>query len=73
MDEGRRLRQTLLKFNAIYPDGYPEGSVLMDAPSHNSVAELVSMAGQHGQGEHYKCGRLVCDLKAALVWAYGGS
>lgn len=29
-DESCLVRQVLLKFNAIYPQGYPEGSLLMD-------------------------------------------
>ena len=53
MDKSRRLRQVLLKFDSIYPDtNYPDGSVLMDAPAHGSVADLISMAGAHGPGNH---------------------
>ena len=67
MDESRLLRQTLLKFNTIYPDGYPEGSILMDAPAHTDVGELTPMAGAHGPGNHNEWGEHVLDLKAALV------
>ena len=52
MDESRLLRQVLLKFNVIYPNGYPEGSILMDAPSHEKIRDLIPMAGDHGPGNH---------------------
>ena len=67
MDETRPERQILLAYNAIYPDGYPEGSVLMDAPCHTTVADLVPMAGGHGPGQHGDWGEIVRNLKAALV------
>ena len=47
MDESRPERQVLLKFDIIYPDGYPEGSILMDAPAHNNIRDLIPMAGAH--------------------------
>ena len=50
MDESRLERQVLLKFDIIYPDGYPEGSILMDAPAHNNIRDLIPMAGAHGPG-----------------------
>ena len=67
MDESRRLRQLLLKFDSIYPDNnYPDGSVLMDAPAHDSVADLIAMAGAHGPGNHTEWDSLVQQLKADL-------
>ena len=66
MDESRRLRQVLLKFDAIYPDGYPEGSVLMDAPSHGTVSDLIPLAGGHGTGNHNEWDDLVLQLEANL-------
>ena len=71
MPEERRLRQFVLKFDTIYPDGYPEGSILMDAPSHSNVAELVPMAGQHGPGQHKDWDEIVLKLKADLAGAGG--
>ena len=66
MDESRLLRQTLLKFNTIYPDGYPEGSILMDAPAHSNIRDLIPMAGAHGPGNHDEWVGYVHDLQAKL-------
>ena len=46
-DESALIRQVVLRFNEIYPEGLPEGSLLMDAPCDN-VSELVELAGNHG-------------------------
>ena len=46
-EESSLVRQVLLHFNTIYPHGYPEGSLLMDAPRHNAVSELIPLAGDH--------------------------
>ena len=46
-DERSLVRQVLLKFNAIYPEGYPKGSLLMDAPRHETVSDLIALAGTH--------------------------
>ena len=67
MDKSRRERQILLRFETIYPDGYQEGSILMDAPAHNNIRELIPMAGAHGPGNHDEWDELVLTLKAALV------
>ena len=66
MPEERRLRRFVLMFNTIYPDGYPEGSIFMDAPAHIDVAELVPMAGLHGPGRHNVWDGRVLKLKAEL-------
>ncbi len=67
MDESRRLRQVLLKFDSIYPDNnYPDGSVLMNAPPHESVADLIPLAGTHGPGNHKQWDEKVQQLKAEL-------
>ena len=67
MDESRLQRQVLLKFDIIYPDGYPEGSILMDAPAHNNIRDLIPKAGAHGPGNHTEWDELVLNLHAALV------
>ena len=69
MDKSRRERRILLRFETIYPDGYPEGSILMDAPAHNNIRELIliPMAGAHGPGNHDEWDELVLTFKAALV------
>ena len=41
--ESYLARRVLLQFNTIYPEGYPEGSLLMDAPRHESVGDLVKL------------------------------
>ena len=46
-DESTLIRQVVMRFNEIYPDGLPEGSLLMDAPCDN-VSELAELAGDHG-------------------------
>ena len=66
MDESRLERQVLLKFDIIYPDGYPEGSILMDAPAHNNIRDLIPMAGAHGPGNHDEWEGYVHDLQAKL-------
>ena len=66
MDESRPVRQVLLKFNFIYPDGYPEGSVLTDAPHHERVSDLIPLAGAHGAGNHDEWGTIVRTLKNRL-------
>ena len=48
-DESSLVRQVLLKFNAIYPEGYPEGSLLMDVPRHEVVSDLIALAGTHAE------------------------
>ena len=45
--ESSLLRRVLLEFNNIYPEGYPEGSILMDAPLHDRVSELIPQVGDH--------------------------
>ena len=47
-------RQVLLQFNTIYPEGYPEGSLLMDAPQHDRVSKLVALAGDHADHTTWK-------------------
>ena len=37
----------LLEFNNIYPEGYPEGTTLMDAPLHDCVSDLIPQVGDH--------------------------
>ena len=66
MDESRLIRQVLLKFGTIYPNGYPEGSILMDAPEHNDIRELIPMAGGHGPGNHDEWDMRVLSLKLEL-------
>ena len=66
MDESRLLRQVLLKFNVIYPNGYPEGSILMDAPSHEKIRDLIPRAGDHGPGNHNEWDNIVSELKVTL-------
>ena len=66
MDESRPERQVLLKFDIIYPDGYPEGSILMDAPAHNNIRDLIPMAGAHGPGNHDEWEGYVHDLQTKL-------
>ena len=66
MDESRLERQVLLKFDIIYPDGYPEGSILMDAPAHNNIRDLIPKAGAHGPGNHDEWEGYVHDLQAKL-------
>ena len=64
LDESRLLRRVLLKFNFIYPDGYPEGSILMDAPDHVEIRDLIPMAGEHGNHEEWD--KIVFNLKRKL-------
>ena len=52
--DSRLLRQVLLEFENIYPEGYPEGSILMDAPPHRSVSELIARAGDHTDHTEWK-------------------
>ena len=42
---------------------YPEGSIMMDAPQHDSIEELVEMAGGHGYENHHAWSKLVDDLQ----------
>ena len=62
-DETALIRQVLLRFNQIYPEGLLEGSLLMDAPSDN-VSELVELAGSHG--DHTEWNSLVRELERRL-------
>ena len=72
MDDSRRLKKILLRYRTIYPHGYPEGSILMDAPKHDSIGDLVQMAGTHGPGGHKEWDERVLALKAALIGGAGG-
>ena len=47
-------RRVLMQFNTIYPEGYPEGSLLMDAPPHDRVSELVELAGDRADYTTWK-------------------
>ena len=59
------VRRVLLQFNTIYPDGYPEGSILMDVPQHGQVSELISMAGD--QADHTSWKLIVKELQERLA------
>ena len=48
MDEDRLIR----KADTSIVKSYPEGSILMDAPEHDSMADLIAMAGDHGTENH---------------------
>lgn len=61
------VRRVLLQFNTIYPNGYPEGSLLMDAPQHDSVGELIALAGDHA--DHTEWNLIVIELKERLARA----
>ena len=37
--ESELIRQVLLEFRTIYPDDYPDGTLLMDAPPHGAVSD----------------------------------
>ena len=65
-EESCLVRQVLLKFNVIYPKGYPEGSLLMDAPRHESVSELIEFAGTHE--EHTGWNLIVRELESHLQY-----
>ena len=62
-DDSTLIRQVVMRFNEIYPEGLPEGSLLMDAPSDN-VSELVELAGSHG--DHTEWNSLVRELERRL-------
>ena len=62
-DESALIRQVVLRFNEIYPEGLPEGSLLMDAPCDN-VSELVELAGNHG--DHAEWNLIVKALEKRL-------
>ena len=62
-DESALVRQVLLRFNEIYPEGLPKGSLLMDAPCDN-VSELVELAGNHG--DHTEWNLIVKALEKRL-------
>ena len=48
LDDDRMLKQAILSMKKPYP----EGSILMDAPPHDSIQELVDLAGDHGWENH---------------------
>ena len=52
-DAGSLTRRAVLRFAELMLRGVVsvEGSILMDAPAHNSVAQLVWMAGGSGTAE----------------------
>ena len=63
-DESTLIRQVVMRFNEIYPEGLPEGSLLMDAPCDN-VSELVELAaGNHG--DHAEWNLIVKALEKRL-------
>ena len=64
-EESAWTRQVLLLFNEIYPSGYPEGSLLMDAPRHDNVSELIELAGKHG--DHTEWNLIVRELEQRLT------
>ena len=58
-------RRVLLQYNTIYPEGYPDGSVLMDAPQHDRVSDLIDKAGTHA--DHTTWDLYVKELEARLL------
>ena len=62
-DESTLIRQVVMRFNEIYPEGLPEGSLLMDAPCDN-VSELAELAGDHG--DHTEWNLIVRALEQRL-------
>ena len=66
--ESELIRQVLLEFRSIYPDGYPDGSLLMDAPPHGAVSDLIVLAGDHA--DHTGWNLIVKKLKGRLARAY---
>ena len=61
------VRRVLLQFNTIYHDGYPEGSLLMDALQHDSVNDLIALAGEHAHHDTWNL--IVIELKERLARA----
>ena len=61
--EDIRKRALVMRFNEIYPEGLPEGSLLMDAPCDN-VSELAELAGDHG--DHTEWNLIVRALEQRL-------
>ena len=59
MDDTRLVRRVVMSI--VKP--YPEGSIMMDAPQHDSIEELVEMAGGHGYENHHAWSKLVDDLQ----------
>ena len=58
MDEDRLIRKAVTSI--VKP--YPEGSILMDAPDHDSMADLIAMAGDHGTENHQEWNGVVSEF-----------
>ena len=45
----------------------PTGSILMDAPIHDTLEELVELAGDHGKGNHTEWQKVEAGLDKCYV------
>lgn len=69
LDEDRLLRKVVLALAKRRIEGkpIPTGSILMDAPLHDSLEELVELAGDHGKGNHTEWQKVEADLDKHYV------
>jgi len=50
LDEDRLLRKVVIAMEKPYP----KGSIMMDAPPHDTMEDLTYLAGDHGYENHIK-------------------
>jgi len=63
LDDDRMLKQAVLSMKRPYP----KGSIMMNAPPHDSIQELIVLAGDHGWENHKEWTSLVKEFGKNFV------
>jgi len=63
LDDDRMLKQAVLSMKRPYP----KGSIMMSAPPHDSIQELIVLAGDHGWENHKEWTSLVKEFGKNFV------
>ena len=63
MDKDRLLRKAVVSMEKPYP----EGSILMDAPKHDSMTDLIALAGGHGPENHQGWTGMVSEFNEHFI------
>ena len=63
LDNDRMLKQAVLSMKKPYP----KGSIMMNAPPHDSIQELIDLAGDHGWENHKEWTSLVKEFGKNFV------
>ena len=63
LDEDRLLRKVVIAMEK----SYPKGSIMMDAPPHDTMEDLIYLAGDHGYENHKEWSAYVSEFDKTFV------